>query len=573
MAGGQENVPPAVAAARAAEAARAGPPRGDESATRNAAEMGALRARAIQDAEQGEQTPLQKKYFTADMMSRYQPMADAMAKCDAKADEEPGEEVLADLEEHWEKFMDFSWASQWDGKKFDVVFYGASGYQGYLMMQYLRRVVLKPNRDKFTFAFAGRSATKVAEMRDREFRNTEWEDTPVLSASYDDVVSIIDMVKSAHVVVNLGGPYMLSEGEVLVDACIWCKADYVDVSMEVPWGLRIKELHRYALDAGVAVVPSCSGSAYSDLGVYLLAKKFQDDFGEATRSAVCYCAGGGSVPGVSGTCLKTRAALASAACGGATEEVARAMKDPFSLGGFIPQVDRNGVKEVDIQQGTGFVSTKARPEDEDSKMARVSEDKQLGVWRAPYVNSFFDTRTVRRSNMLMADLGNQPYGATLNFMEYAMLPPEKVARVQEALKQGSPDAHKPIGPYGLTVEEEQKIVKAQGKEYEGENGPSADDLSDAWSGFFLHAESVNGNQAKCSFVGADGYFETSRMAVETALTLRFDKEKLQYRGGVLTPSVAGGTCLVERLIATGVKFKMGGWFDPSEYSPPNIASD
>ena len=39
------------------------------------------------------------------------------------------------------------------------------------------------------------------------------------------------------------------------------------------------------------------------------------------------------------------------------------------------------------------------------------EDKKLGVWRAPYVNSFFDTRLVRRSNMLQADLallGRQP---------------------------------------------------------------------------------------------------------------------------------------------------------------------
>lgn len=32
------------------------------------------------------------------------------------------------------------------------------------------------------------------------------------------------------------------------------------------------------------------------------------------------------------------------------------------------------------------------------------QDEKLGVWRAPYVNAFFDTRLVRRSNMLQADL-------------------------------------------------------------------------------------------------------------------------------------------------------------------------
>jgi len=439
------------------------------------------------------------------------------------------------------------------------------------MMQYLKRVALKPGREQFSFALAGRSATKVAEMRDREFRGTPWEDTPVLSASYDDVVSIIDLVKSARVIVNVAGPYMLTEGEVLVDACVWCKTDYVDVSMEVPWSLRVKELHRYAVEAGVMVVPSCCSSAYADLGVFLLAKKLQEDYGEVTRSAVCYCSGGGNAAGVSGGALKSRAALASAARG-PSEEVSKAMLDPFSLGGFIPQVDRHGVKEVDVQMGTGFVTAKPREEDQDCNMAHVSEDKKLGIWRAPHVNSFFDTRTVRRSNMLQADLGNQPYGATLNFMEYAMLPPEKVAMAKQAMKDNGSQAAMPMGNYGLTLEEEQKLLKSEGKEFREGEGPEIEDL-DAWSGFFLHAESVNGNQEKCSFVAADGYFETSRVAVETALTLRFHRDRLQYRGGVLTPSVAGGTCLVERLIQTGVKFKMGGWLDSSQFAPPDLGTE
>jgi len=510
----------------------------------------------------------QRKYFSSDMMARYEPLAQAVTKVEAEADDE----AFALLEEQWDRFMDFSWCTQWEGKKFDIVFYGASGYSGYLMMEYLKRYVLKPGREAFTFALAGRSATKVAEMRDREFAGTPWEDTPVLSASFDDVVSIIDLVKSARVVVNVAGPYMLTEGEVLVDACIWCKTDYVDVSMEVPWSLRVNELHRYALEAGVMIVPSAGGSAYSDLGVFLLAKKLREDFGEATRSAVCYCAGGGHVSGASGGTMRTRAALGSAMKSSSPDAV-RAMADPYAMGGFIPLVDRNGVKEVDIQMGTGFVTPKPRVEDHDSHMAMVSEDTKLGVWRAPHVNSFFDTRTVRRSNMLQADLGNQPYGATLNFMEYAMLPPERVARAKQALKEGRIGEAKPMGHYGMSLEEEQALQRIEGKDFPEGEGPNVDDLSDAWTGFFLHAESTSGNQVRCSFVGADGYFETSRIAVETALTLCLDREKLQFRGGVLTPSVAGGTCLVERLLSTGVKFKMGGWFESSELAPPKVFED
>merc|ERR1719197_2307473 len=158
-------------------------------------------------------------------------------------------------------------------------------------MEYLKNNVLRRNAEAFTFAFAGRTASKVVEMRDRQFKDTQWAETPVLVADFDDVVSVVDVVKIAHVIVNLAGPYMLTEGEVLIDACIWCKADYIDVSLEIPWSLRIKELHKYAVDAGVMVVPGCAGNAYSDLGVLLLAKEIRKNYGEATRSAVCYCSG------------------------------------------------------------------------------------------------------------------------------------------------------------------------------------------------------------------------------------------------------------------------------------------
>uniref|UniRef100_A0A6T1LM78 Saccharopine dehydrogenase-like C-terminal domain-containing protein n=1 Tax=Alexandrium monilatum TaxID=311494 RepID=A0A6T1LM78_9DINO len=241
------------------------------------------------------------------------------------------------------------------------------------------------------------------------------------------------------------------------------------------------------------------------------------------------------------------------------------------MGGYIPEFDRNGIKVVDIQLGTGICVPSTRDEDKDENMTKITEDKKLGVWRAPFVHSFFDTRVVRRSNMLQADLGNQPYGAALSFMEYAMLPPEQVAAAKRSSKEGRGDEQaKPMGQYGMTLEEEEAMLKSEGREFKEGEGPALEDMSDAWSGFFLHAESTNGNQVKCSFVGADGYFETSRVAVETALTLRFDREKLPYKGGVLTPSTAGSTPLVDRLIASGVKFKMGEWMESSDLAPPSM---
>jgi short subunit dehydrogenase-like uncharacterized protein len=507
--------------------------------------------------------PFQAKYFSTDMMSKYEPLVDAMAKVEESAGED--EAAFKAFEVHWEKFMDFSWCSQWDGKKYDIVFYGMSGYSGYLMMEYLKRGPLKKKSDSFTFAFAGRSVAKVAEMREREFVGTAYEDTPIMTSSFDDVVSVIDLVKSAKVIVNCAGPYMLEEGEVLVDACIWCKTDYVDVSQEIPWTLKIKDLHKYAVDAGVMAVPCCGATAYTDLGVYLLAKKIKEDFGEQTRSAVCYCSGGGTAAGVSGDTLRTRAAMSSI-----DRETSLKMSDPFSMGGFIPEIDRNGFKSMDIQLGTGLCTPKYREEDMDYNMTMVSEDKKLGVWRAPYVHSFFDTRIVRRSNMLQADLGNAPYGSSFGFLEYAKLPDEQVAAAKKDIKEGKEEMAKPIGSYGMTLEDEEAMLKSEGREFKEEEGPVVEDLSDAWSGFHIYAESTSGNSVKCSFVGADGYYETARVAVEMAITLKSDRDKLMYKGGMLTPSVAGGSQLVTRLVDSGVKFKMGEWLESGDLSPPTI---
>merc|ERR1712190_443702 len=313
-------------------------------------------------------------------------------------------------------------------------------------------------------------------------------------------------------------------------ACIWCKTDYIDISQEVPWSMQIK-----------------------------------DTYGESVRSATCYCKGGGTAVGASGGLTKTRAAM-----GGIDKAISEKMADPFSLGGFIPTVDRNGIKVVDIEQGTGKVTAKARAEDKDTNMTEVSEDKKLGVWRAPYQHSFFDTRVVRRSNALMADLGNAPYGTALNFMEYAMLPPEQASAAKRALKEGKEEKAKPMGQYGITLDEEEDQLKSEGRDFKDGEGPSVEDF-DAWSGFFLYAESASGNQVKCSFVGADGYFETARIATELALAMKFSKDKLAYKGGVLTPAVAGGTVLVDRLISSGVKFKMGEWLEDSALAPPEIA--
>ncbi|CAL1127627.1 unnamed protein product [Cladocopium goreaui] len=515
------------------------------------------------DASEEVAPPFQTMYFSDEFMIKYQPLAQAKQRLREDANDAEAQKVY---DEHFPLYKNYDWCSSWDGKQYDLVFYGVSGYTGYLMMEYLKRVSLKRTPESFTFAFAGRTPSRVQELRDREFAGTIYEDTPVMQMSYDDPYSIIDLVKSAKCIINVAGPYMLTQGELMIDCCITRGVHYCDISGEIPWSRRITPLHRHAQRSGAFIIPSAaSAGGFPDLCTFLCAKKAREDYGEDLRKAICYVNGGGAIATASGGTLKTRATMAA---GG--DETRKMMGDPYALGGFVPDRDRHGIKYCNIEFGTGKVTTKVRAEDLDANMSKISEDKHLGIWRGPNVYSYFDTRIVRRSNMLLADMGGKPYGKSLNFLQFSVLPTEMLLQQ----KGGGGGAGGGIGGGagggggGGSVEAERKALEAKGVYYKAGEGPPLEELDDAWSAWFLWSQTDKGHEIKCDFIGRDGYFETARIAVETAMTLVFDRQELPYPGGVLTPAVACGEALARRLIHSGVKFKMAEWHGVEEFNPP-----
>eukprot|EP00930_Biecheleria_cincta_P098228 TRINITY_DN89902_c0_g1_i1.p1 TRINITY_DN89902_c0_g1~~TRINITY_DN89902_c0_g1_i1.p1 ORF type:complete len:543 (+),score=106.19 TRINITY_DN89902_c0_g1_i1:42-1631(+) len=497
-------------------------------------------------------TPIEQIYFTGNMLSKFEDCTDSLKDIiDTDGD---NEDAWEKFDSYFTSFMNLNWMSNWDGTKYDIVFYGVSGYTGYLMMQYLKRTALKRNPEKFTFAFAGRTPNKVQEMRDREFAGTEWEDTPIIQASYDDVISLMDMCRSAWVIINVAGPYMLTQGELLLDACARCGTDYCDVSGEIPWSKRTLSLDEQAKKTKASLVPSAAvAGGYPDILTFLCAKKLREEHGEELRRSIVYACGGGTVAGASGGTLASRGAM-----GTSGDEIRKLMADPFALGGFVPQFDRNGFKEVNIQTGTGQVTHKIRKDDTDAILSKISQCPYTGIWRAPWTYAYFDTRINRRSNALFADRMNQPYGKQFNFQEFMQLPPEVAAMAASGVK----------APAGPSVAGEKEALQQQGKYFKQGEGPPLDQLADAWISFNCWAQTTGGHEARCGIVGGDGYFETARCAVEMAMTMRFDRDQLPCRGGVLNAAVVGQTWWADRLINSGLKFRMGEWMTQEDMSPP-----
>ena len=113
--------------------------------------------------------------------------------------------------------------------EFDLIVYGASGFTGRLVAEYLnaRYGVGGPVK----WAMAGRSADKLAAVRDEIGAPA---DTPLVVADAGDPASLDAMVRRAKAIVTTVGPYQLY-GNELVTACAKAGTDYLDLCGEPAW--------------------------------------------------------------------------------------------------------------------------------------------------------------------------------------------------------------------------------------------------------------------------------------------------------------------------------------------------
>ena len=118
-------------------------------------------------------------------------------------------------------------------KQFDIVVYGASGFTGRLVAEYISNTY--GNDDNVRWAMAGRNAEKLAAVRDEISAPS---DTPLLTADASNENSVTDLVNSTKCVLTTVGPYQLY-GNELVKACAENGTDYVDLCGEPAWMLSL----------------------------------------------------------------------------------------------------------------------------------------------------------------------------------------------------------------------------------------------------------------------------------------------------------------------------------------------
>lgn len=371
-----------------------------------------------------------------------------------------------------------------------IVVYGATGYTGKLVAEYLNNQY--GTDGEVSWALAGRSLEKLAAVRDSLGLP---KDLTLVQADAADASSIASLASRAKVILTTVGPYQLY-GSDLVAACAAAGTDYVDLCGEPVWMKEMIAKHNEtATRSGARIVFSCGfDSIPFDLGVLYAQLAAQEQYKaplQRVRGRVRAMQGTWS----GGTLASFRATMAAAA---EDPDVIQALINPFAL-------------------TSGF----SGPEQPDGTQPQF--DEAIDSWVAPFIMATINTKNIHRSNFLQ----NHRYGSDFKYDEMVVTGAgeqgEAIAKAIAADKSMANDTTAP-----------------------GE-GPTKEQRESGFYDLLFVGHTADGRIINASVKGDmdPGYGSTSKMIAEAAVCLL--KTPGQTPGGITTPAAAMGVGLIDRL--------------------------
>lgn len=378
-----------------------------------------------------------------------------------------------------------------ESREFDIVVYGATGYTGRLVAEYLSNHY-GDRTDGPKWAMAGRNRSKLEDVR---ILIGAPDDTPLIVADASDADSLTAMCKRTKVVLTTVGPYQLY-GNELVETCAREGTDYADLCGEPGWMReQIDKNHDLAKASGARI---CFSSGFDsipfDLGVLMLQKEAQAKFGKPA-------------PRVKGRVRAMQGTFSGGTAASLTETMKSIAKNPK----LIPI----------LQSPFGLTPGFEGPSQPSGLIPEYN--KALGKWAAPFIMATINTKNVHRTNFLLG----HPYGEDFRYDEMMLTSAgelgEKAAKMAtEMLK--NPFGSKPPKP--------------------GE-GPTPEERENGFYDVLFIGEMPDGQTIHYGVKGRydPGYGSTSRMLTETGIALL----SCDAEGGIGTPGSFLGEDLVKRL--------------------------
>ena len=377
-------------------------------------------------------------------------------------------------------------------RAFDIVFFGATGFTGRLVAEYLARAA-PPLR----WAIAGRSADKLeAIKRGLVAIDPRSASVGVIAASTDDRRSLDAMAAQARVLLTTVGPYARLGGDT-VAAAVEAGCDYVDITGE-PDFVRdtVEKHHRRAADRGLRVVNCCGfDSVPHDLGAWLTVKRL-----------------GGEGPIDVDAFVRSRGTFSGGTWHSALEYLGKRASPRLPLA--------------------------PHPGREIKTRAKLHWERDLNAWAAPLPT--IDPQIVLRSASLIP-----AYGPAFTYGHYAQV------RSTATLAAGAVGigAIAALAQFSFT---RGLLGRVRGS---GE-GPSEAERARSWFTVTLRGRSGPRTVMTRVSGRDPGYDETAKMIAESALSLALDRAALPDVHGVVTPAAAMGDVLTARLQRAGMRFEV-----------------
>ncbi len=393
-------------------------------------------------------------------------------------------------------------------REFDVIVWGATGFTGTLVAEYLMRQ--HGTGRELRWAVAGRNKKKLEKLRQSlGVRPGELE--TIVADSFDQD-SLSNLAHRTRVVLTTVGPYALY-GSSLVEACVEAGTHYCDLAGEVQWIRKmIDQHHARAQQTGARIVHCCGfDSVPMDIGVWFLQDEAKKRYGAYCKSITLFVkatkgtASGGTVASMINLIEEARK----------DRDVARILVQPYSLN---PAGERDGPDRRDQQD--------------------VRYDENADSWTAPFVMASVNTKVVRRSHALAA----YPYGKDFRYHE-AVLTGKGIAGWTKGMMMANGIKALMIGAAFAPT---RKLLQTFILPDPGE-GPSPELQKSGFFKLMQIGELPDGTLIETRITGDQdpGYGSTSKMLSECAVCLA--KDDIEVGGGVWTPASAMGGLLLERL--------------------------
>mmetsp|Transcript_9726 Transcript_9726/g.16065 ORF Transcript_9726/g.16065 Transcript_9726/m.16065 type:complete len:445 (-) Transcript_9726:771-2105(-) len=430
-------------------------------------------------------------------------------------------------------------------KRFDVVVWGCTGFTGKLTCEYLSKQYVNTG---LKWAIAGRNMEAMESIK----QSLKLPDTvEIITGSLSDPMSLRAIASQTKVVLSTAGPYA-KIGTPMIEACLAGEAHYCDLTGEAPWIRTITDKYfDEAKNKKLKLVNCCGYDCIPcDLGAQMIVDEIQR---RGLIAQEVRFAAGPSKGGVSGGTLASVYNILESQPMGELMKLA----SPFYLN---PRISPSSTSATGINNNSSGEegSPVDMPYEKGSKLYAAASDNMLPgyddvakKWTMPYFMQGIDLRLVNRSNAI----SGFSYGRSFLFTERMLVPNAAIAFIGSGVML----LVQLLLVVPFTRFFLKKLLPKPGE------GPDQDTLDNGFFTAVMWGKAKNPTSGEVEVIkgtieayqGDPGYRQTAKMIAESAVCLALDGEKLPDTFGILTPSVAMGTILRNRLFEKGLKIYLG----------------